>query len=59
MCRGDSRTSTAGCGSRRKPYFVNSLTQRQVADIVGLSQMHASRLLDRSCTFLRRGLLGS
>ncbi|WND39431.1 sigma-70 family RNA polymerase sigma factor [Streptomyces sp. BB1-1-1] len=41
-----------------KLYFVNSLTQRQVADIVGLSQMHVSRLLDRSCAFLRRGLLG-
>ncbi|MFE1029036.1 sigma-70 family RNA polymerase sigma factor [Streptomyces sp. NPDC058818] len=42
-----------------KLYFVNSLTQRQVADIVGLSQMHVSGLLDRSRAFLRRGLLGS
>ncbi|MFB7084557.1 hypothetical protein [Streptomyces sp. NPDC056296] len=30
-----------------------------MAEIVGLSQMHVSRLLDRSRTFLRRGLLGS
>ncbi|MFG2683274.1 sigma-70 family RNA polymerase sigma factor [Streptomyces sp. NPDC048392] len=40
-------------------YFVNSLTQRQVADVVGISQMHVSRLLARSCARLRQGLLGN
>jgi len=38
-------------------YFFESLTQRQVADVVGLSQMHVSRLLNRSCAFLRHRLL--
>ncbi|MHC3475373.1 sigma-70 family RNA polymerase sigma factor [Streptomyces sp. 7R007] len=38
-------------------YFFDCMTQRQVADAVGVSQMHVSRLLDRSCTFLRHSLL--
>ncbi|MFR0354880.1 sigma-70 family RNA polymerase sigma factor [Streptomyces sediminimaris] len=40
-----------------KLYYFNSLTQRQVADAVGISQMHVSRLLHRSCAFLRRSLM--
>lgn len=39
-------------------YFLNSLTQREVADVVGVSQMQVSRLLNRSCTFLRRAMTG-
>ncbi|TQJ91271.1 sigma-70 family RNA polymerase sigma factor [Streptomyces sp. SLBN-31] len=38
-------------------YFFNALTQREVGDIVGISQMHVSRLLNRSCALLRRSLL--
>ncbi|GAA2483476.1 RNA polymerase sigma factor SigF [Streptomyces longisporus] len=38
-------------------YFLNSLTQKQVAEVVGISQMHVSRLLERTCAVLRRGLL--
>jgi RNA polymerase sigma-B factor len=38
-------------------YFFRSLTQRQVADAVGISQMHVSRLLHRSCAYLRHSLL--
>lgn len=38
-------------------YFADSLTQREVADIVGVSQMHVSRLLTRACAFLRHSLL--
>ncbi|MFC7882026.1 sigma-70 family RNA polymerase sigma factor [Streptomyces sp. NPDC057376] len=38
-------------------YFGDCLTQRQVADAVGISQMHVSRLLARTCARLRRGLL--
>ncbi|MFC8520992.1 sigma-70 family RNA polymerase sigma factor [Streptomyces sp. NPDC057257] len=38
-------------------YFFSRLTQRQVADAVGISQMHVSRLLSRSCAFLRASLM--
>lgn len=38
-------------------YFAGSMTQREVADIVGMSQMHVSRLLTRACAFLRHSLL--
>ncbi|WP_235193065.1 SigB/SigF/SigG family RNA polymerase sigma factor [Streptomyces viridochromogenes] len=38
-------------------YFFGSLTQREVADAVGISQMHVSRLLNRSCANLRQSLL--
>ncbi len=40
-------------------YFFGSLTQREVADAVGISQMHVSRLLNRSCADLRQRLLAS
>ncbi len=40
-----------------KLYFLNSLTQRQVADRIGVSQMHVSRLLSRTCAYLRQNLL--
>ncbi|PZH04848.1 RNA polymerase subunit sigma [Streptomyces sp. NTH33] len=40
-------------------YYLRSFTQRQVADAVGISQMHVSRLLNRTCAFLRRSLLAS
>ncbi|WP_458248532.1 sigma factor-like helix-turn-helix DNA-binding protein [Streptomyces sp. MAI_2237] len=40
-----------------KLYFFDCLTQRQVADAIGVSRMHVSRLLNRSCTFLRHRLL--
>nr|BFD80946.1 SigB/SigF/SigG family RNA polymerase sigma factor [Streptomyces sp. Xyl84] len=34
-------------------YFLESLTQQQVAQAVGLSQMHVSRLISQSCARLR------
>lgn len=34
--------------------FVDELSQSQIADKVGISQMHVSRLLNRSLTLLRR-----
>ncbi|WP_432155285.1 MULTISPECIES: sigma-70 family RNA polymerase sigma factor [unclassified Streptomyces] len=37
-------------------YFADGLTQRQVAERVGVSQMHISRLLSRACGTLRRHL---
>ncbi|WP_317496340.1 SigB/SigF/SigG family RNA polymerase sigma factor [Haloechinothrix sp. LS1_15] len=36
--------------------FVDNLTQTQIAERVGLSQMHVSRLLGRSLAWLREGL---
>jgi RNA polymerase sigma-B factor len=36
--------------------FFGSLTQSQIADRVGISQMHVSRLLTRSLAQLREGL---
>ncbi len=39
-----------------KLYFLDALTQREVAAIVGVSQMQVSRLLNRSCAFLRSGM---
>ncbi|WP_225813587.1 sigma-70 family RNA polymerase sigma factor [Streptomyces spinosus] len=38
-------------------YFLDSMSQRQVAAVVGISQMQVSRLLEKSCDFLRRNLL--
>ncbi|MFJ7150288.1 sigma-70 family RNA polymerase sigma factor [Streptomyces sp. NPDC100445] len=38
-------------------YFFDSMSQRQVAAVVGISQMHVSRLLEKSCDSLRRNLL--
>ncbi|ELS50881.1 sigma-70 family RNA polymerase sigma factor [Streptomyces viridochromogenes] len=38
-------------------YFVECLTQREVADIIGVSQMHVSRLLRRACATLRHSFL--
>ncbi|GAB2608981.1 RNA polymerase sigma factor SigF [Streptomyces capparidis] len=37
--------------------FFKDLTQTQIADIVGISQMHVSRLISRTCNDLREGLL--
>ncbi|AMW14569.1 hypothetical protein A4E84_36905 [Streptomyces qaidamensis] len=39
-----------------KLYFLDAHTQREVAAIVGVSQMQVSRLLSRSCAFLRRAM---
>jgi RNA polymerase sigma-B factor len=38
-------------------YFFSSMTQREVAHAIGVSQMHVSRLLTRTCAFLRQSLL--
>ncbi|MEU0118651.1 sigma-70 family RNA polymerase sigma factor [Streptomyces bobili] len=37
-------------------YFFRGMTQRQIADRIGISQMHVSRLINRACTSLRRRL---
>jgi RNA polymerase sigma-B factor len=37
--------------------FFGSMTQHQIAELVGLSQMHVSRLIARSCATLRQGML--
>ncbi len=37
--------------------YVNGLTQREIADQVGISQMHVSRLLQRSLVALRGALV--
>ncbi|MFF4652028.1 SigB/SigF/SigG family RNA polymerase sigma factor [Streptomyces sp. NPDC001380] len=37
--------------------FFRSMTQHQIADVVGVSQMHVSRLIARSCATLRSGML--
>ena len=36
--------------------FFDELTQAEIADKVGISQMHVSRLLSRSLTALRKEL---
>jgi RNA polymerase sigma-B factor len=38
------------------PRFYGHLTQIEIAEEVGLSQMHVSRLLRQSLGFLKRGL---
>ncbi len=38
--------------------FLDELSQQQIADRVGLSQMHISRLLTRALTTLRRHMAG-
>ncbi|MFF8596245.1 sigma-70 family RNA polymerase sigma factor [Streptomyces sp. NPDC015220] len=38
-------------------YYLESLTQQQVAQAVGLSQMHVSRLIARTCAQLRARLV--
>jgi RNA polymerase sigma-B factor len=38
--------------------FFGNLTQTQIADRIGISQMHVSRLLARTLVDLRKGLLG-
>jgi RNA polymerase sigma-B factor len=40
-------------------YYLESLTQQQVAQVVGLSQMHVSRLIARTCAQLRARLVES
>ena len=37
--------------------FVGNLTQSEIGEELGISQMHVSRLLSRTLTRLRRGLL--
>lgn len=37
--------------------FFGDLTQTQIADIVGISQMHVSRLITRTCADLKEGLI--
>jgi RNA polymerase sigma-B factor len=37
--------------------FVGNLTQAEIGDELGISQMHVSRLLSRTLARLRRGLL--
>ena len=37
--------------------FFGNRTQSQIADEIGISQMHVSRLIGRSLASLRRGLL--
>ncbi|GAA3431160.1 hypothetical protein GCM10018954_007610 [Kutzneria kofuensis] len=37
--------------------FFGNLTQTQIADRIGISQMHVSRLLARTLVELRKGLL--
>jgi RNA polymerase sigma-B factor len=37
--------------------FFEGLTQREIADEVGISQMHVSRLLSQTLAKLREGLL--
>ena len=39
--------------------FYEGLTQREIADRVGVSQMHVSRLIRRSIEALREQLVGS
>jgi RNA polymerase sigma-B factor len=39
--------------------FVEELTQAQIGERLGISQMHVSRLLNRIVTGLREGLLGA
>jgi RNA polymerase sigma-B factor len=39
--------------------FVEGLTQSEIADRIGISQMHVSRLLSRSLTALRSSYIGS
>jgi RNA polymerase sigma-B factor len=39
--------------------FYGNMTQQQIADLLGISQMHVSRLISRSCTRLRHALLGT
>jgi len=37
--------------------FYGNMSQAQIAEQIGVSQMHVSRLLSRSLSFLRRGML--
>jgi RNA polymerase sigma-B factor len=37
--------------------FVDELTQAQIGEHLGVSQMHVSRLLNRTLTKLRTGML--
>ena len=37
--------------------FVEELTQAQIGERLGVSQMHVSRLLSRTLTRLREGML--
>jgi RNA polymerase sigma-B factor len=37
--------------------FVEELTQAQIGERLGISQMHVSRLLNRLLTRLRQGML--
>ena len=39
--------------------FFKGMTQSKIADHIGISQMHVSRLLTRILEFLREGMEGS
>jgi len=39
--------------------FYGNLTQAEIGDRLGISQMHVSRLLAQALTYLREQLLGS
>ena len=39
--------------------FYGNMTQAQIADQLGMSQMHVSRLLNRALSHLRECLLGT
>ncbi len=39
--------------------FFEDMTQSRIADRLGISQMHVSRLISRSCAGVRDEVLGS
>jgi RNA polymerase sigma-B factor len=39
--------------------FYGNMTQAQIADVLGISQMHVSRLLSRALACLREQLLST
>ncbi|KIF73005.1 hypothetical protein QR77_01335 [Streptomyces sp. 150FB] len=59
MCR--ARTPTGAAGDRERPLietrFGQELTRSGIGVELGVSQMHVSRLVSRTLTRLRTGLL--